>query len=98
MSNDQVCDLIVVRFQLIANKARFRIVCLLRAGWFSVSEIVEIVQAGTLPNISQQLKILTLSGVLEKKKEGRNVFYRLKDESIREMISLLEKQYLEAPQ
>lgn len=95
MANDQVCDLVVARFQLVANKARFRILCLLRKGWFSVNEIVEIVQAGTLPNISQQLKLLTLSGLLEKKKESRQVFYRLKDQGIKEMINFLETQYLE---
>ena len=97
MSNDSVCELVVGRFQLVANKARFRILCLLREGWFSVNDIVEVVQAGTLPNISQQLKMLTLAGLLEKKKESRRVFYRLKDDAIREMIGFLESQYLEAP-
>lgn len=83
------------KFQLIANKARFRIVCLLRNGWFSVNEIVEIIQAGTLTNISQQLKTLALAGILERKREGRQVFYRLQDESTHKMINFLEKQYLE---
>ena len=83
---------------MIANKARFRILCLLREDWFSVNEIVEVIQAGKLTNISQQLKMLTLAGLIEKKKESRQVFYTLKDEAIREMIDFLEKQYLEIPQ
>ena len=83
---------------MIANKARFRILCLLREDWFSVNEIVEVIQAGKLTNISQQLKMLTLAGLIEKKTESRQVFYTLKDEAIREMIDFLEKQYLEIPQ
>lgn len=98
ISNDLVCEKVVGRFQLIANKARFRILCLLREDWFSVNEIVEVIQAGKLTNISQQLKMLTLAGLLEKKKEGRQVLYTLKDEAIQDMISFLEKQYLEVPE
>ena len=98
ISNDLVCEKVVGRFQLIANKARFRILCLLREDWFSVNEIVEVIQAGKLTNISQQLKMLTLAGLLEKKKEGRQVLYTLKDEAIQNMISFLEKQYLEVPE
>ncbi|MCK4516794.1 MAG: hypothetical protein KAU31_16145, partial [Spirochaetaceae bacterium] len=41
ISNDLVCEKVIGRFQLIANKARFRIMCLLREDWFSVNEIVE---------------------------------------------------------
>ncbi len=98
ISNDLVCEKVIGRFQLIANKARFRILCLLREDWFSVNEIVEVIQAGKLTNVSQQLKMLTLAGLLEKKKEGRKVLYTLKDEAIRDMINFLEKQYLEVPQ
>ena len=98
ISNDLVCEKVVGRFQLIANKARFRILCLLREDWFSVNEIVEVIQAGKLTNISQQLKMLTLAGLLEKKKEGRKVLYTLRDEAIQDMISFLEKQYLEVPE
>ena len=98
LSSDLVCEKVIGRFQLIANKARFRILCLLREDWFSVNEIVEVIQAGKLTNISQQLKMLTLAGLLEKKKEGRKVLYTLKDEAIREMINFFEKQYLEVPE
>jgi len=63
-----------------------------------VNEIVEVIQAGKLTNISQQLKMLTLAGLLEKKKEGRQVLYTLKDEAIQDMIDFLEKQYLEVPE
>lgn len=63
-----------------------------------MNEIVEVIQAGKLTNISQQLKMLTLAGLLKKKKEGRKVLYTLKDETIREMISFLEKHYLEVPE
>lgn len=96
--SEALCGKIVDRFQLIANKSRFRILCLLRDGWFSVNEIVEVIQAGKLSNVSQQLKLLSLAGVLEKRKESRQVFYTLKDESVRKTIDFLEDLYLEDSQ
>ncbi|TFH05596.1 MAG: transcriptional regulator [Spirochaetales bacterium] len=95
-SSDLVCEKVVDRLQLVANKARFRILCLLRHDWFSVNEIVEVIQAGRLSNISQQLKMLTLAGLIEKRKEGRSVYYTLKDPEIRLIIDFLERHYLEA--
>ncbi|MBU6402660.1 MAG: helix-turn-helix domain-containing protein, partial [Verrucomicrobia bacterium] len=81
-------------FQLISTKIRFRIICLLARDEFCVHDIVEIVSAEQLSNVSQQLKILTLAGVVERRREGQLIFYRLKDERVRRLIGFLREQFL----
>lgn len=65
-------------FQLFSNKGRFRIACLLARSEFCVNEITEVVSKGKTSNISQQLKILTLSGVIERRREDQRILYCLK--------------------
>ena len=92
--NEVVCSRVITLFQLIANKARFRIICLLARGDFCVNEIVEVVNEGKLSNISQQLKILTLAGLIERRREEKRIIYSLKDERIRDMIDYFRAQFL----
>ena len=81
-------------FRLFSNKERFRIGCLLARGEFCVKEITEVVSEGKLSGISQHLKYLTLSGVVERRRENQRILYSLKDERVRKMIEFLQKQFL----
>jgi DNA-binding transcriptional ArsR family regulator len=81
-------------FQLFSNKGRFRIACLLARGEFCVNEITEVVSEGKLSNISQQLKMLALSGVIERRRENQHILYRLKDPRVGKMIQFLQEQFL----
>lgn len=92
--NEAVCQQVNGLFQLFSNKARFRIVCLLARGEFCVNEITEIVSEGKLSNISQQLRILTLAGIIERRREEHRILYRLKDERMRKVIEFLQGQFL----
>ncbi len=92
--NDALCNHVVTLFQLVSNKTRFRIICLLVRGEFCVNEIVEVVHQGKLSNISQQLKILALAGVIERRRADRKILYSLKDQRVRGMIEFLQKQFL----
>jgi len=93
--NELVCEKVIGTFQIISNKIRFRILCLLTEGDFCVNTIMEIIQCGKVSNISQQLKLMTLAGILEKRREKRQVFYRLKDEKIRAIIKYLQNQFMQ---
>ena len=93
--NEAVCDRVNQLFHLLANKGRFRIVCLLCFGEFCVNDIAEVVSEGRLPNVSQHLKMLTLAGVIERHRQGQNIFYRLKDERVRNIIGFIRSQFLE---
>src|SRR5260370_39632841 len=92
--NEAVCGRVMQLFQLFSNKGRFRIACLLARGEFCVNEITEVVSEGKTSNISQQLKILTLSGVIERRRENQRILYSLKDKRVGSMIQFLQAQFL----
>lgn len=91
--NEAVCARVIGLFQLFSNKGRFRIVCLLTRGEFCVREITDVV-GGKASNISQQLKILALSGVIERRRVQQRILYSLKDQRVRSTIAFLQDQFL----
>lgn len=93
--NEAVCAKVLTLFHLLSNKARFRIVCLLARGEFCVHEIADVVGAGRLSNISQQLKMLTMAGVIERRRDQTRILYTLKDKRIRRMVNFLRVQFME---
>jgi DNA-binding transcriptional ArsR family regulator len=92
--NEVVCAHVIQLFQLFSNKGRFRIACLLSRGEFCVNEITEVVAEGKTSSISQHLKMLTLSGVIERRRENQRMLYRLKDKRVGTMIQFLQEQFL----
>ncbi len=85
---------LLVLLNLLSNKIRFRVLCLLKQGEYCVSEIVEIIQAGKISNVSQQLQMLTQMKLLRKRREKKKIYYRLKDEKIARLIDFLEETFL----
>ena len=63
-ANEQVCTKVMDIFFLVANKTRFRILCALKYGDFCVNDIVDIIQMGKVSNISQQLRLLRMAGIV----------------------------------
>ncbi|RME91597.1 MAG: transcriptional regulator [Verrucomicrobia bacterium] len=95
-ANDALCQRVIRLIQLLANKCRFRILCVLTRGEFCVNDIAEIVGETKLSNISQQLRLLTLAGVVTRRRHGREILYRLADERVRELIDHLRRTHLHA--
>ena len=91
--SNSTCNQLVELFQLLSNKARFRIVCMLMEGEFCVQEIMEATGEGKISNISQHLKLLQLARVVEKRRDNKNIFYRLSSENVREMFQFLHAKY-----
>jgi len=92
-NREDVCRNVIDILSLMSNKTRFRILCMLAEGDFCVTEIVDTIQMGKLSNISQQLRILTLAGSLEKTREKQRVIYHLRDRRLATLIETLEKQF-----
>lgn len=92
--NEAVCARVIDLFHLFSNKGRLRIACLLARGEFSVNEITEVVSEGKTSSISQHLKMLTLCGILQRRREKRRIFYSLKDKRVGKMIQFLQEQFL----
>lgn len=92
--NEEVCRHVIGLFQLMANKQRFRIVCILSRGKFCVNEIAEILGTEKLSNISQQLKVLRLAGVIECERDSKKMIYSMKDDRFKEIIHFLKSSYM----
>ncbi|MQY76634.1 MAG: metalloregulator ArsR/SmtB family transcription factor [Spirochaeta sp.] len=73
---------------LFSNEARLKILCLLNEGEFCVHEIVDTLE-GKYSNISQQLRILSLAGYVDKNRQESHVYYRLKDNRIKDILEFL---------
>ena len=93
-SNEEVCRHVIGLFQLIANKQRFRIVCILSRGEFCVKEMAEILGTEKLSNLSQHLKMLRLAGVIRCEREEKRMVYALADERVRDVIGFFKEKYL----
>ena len=91
---DAVCRTVLTTLSLFANKTRFRILCALAQGEFCVNDLVEVVGTGKSPHISQQLKMLSLAGLIQSERRQKRVFYRLKDRRVKKIIHFLEKHYV----
>jgi DNA-binding transcriptional ArsR family regulator len=64
-------------FGLLSTPLRLRIVLALCSGEKSVGELLAGVQMGGRPNMSQHLNLLYRAGVLSKRREGAQVYYRI---------------------
>jgi DNA-binding transcriptional ArsR family regulator len=93
-TNEMVCIRVLELFSLLSGKIRFRIVCALRSGEMSVSEIIEVIDCGKQSNVSSQLKLLTVAGILSKRREQKQWIYSLADKKLMKLIAYLEKEYM----
>ena len=94
--NQLVCEQVVGLFHLFSNKVRFRIACVLMHGEACVQDLAEVVADGKMTNISQQLRMLRLSGVVEKRRKGKQILYSIADEKVARMITYLRGEFLES--
>ncbi|MDO9548628.1 MAG: metalloregulator ArsR/SmtB family transcription factor [Candidatus Marinimicrobia bacterium] len=95
-NNEAACQKAVDNFALISNKTRFRTLCLLTEGDFCVGEIVDTIQTSNFSNISQQLRLLSMAGIVERRRDGKRIIYQLVDEKVRDIITYLHDNYLNA--
>lgn len=93
-ATEERCIRVAEILSLLANAKRLKILCLLTEGDHSVDELVQA-SGSSFSATSQQLKLLTLAGFLERRRDGRNIFYRLKDERVASMLHHLKSLYLD---
>lgn len=79
-------------FDALGDQTRFNIVRVLARGQdICVSEVAEEIGIST-PGVSQQLKVLEVSGLVNKKRMGQKICYRLRrgDPTARKLIALIK--------
>lgn len=74
-------------FRALGEVSRLRIIQALNSGERSVSDLVNLTGLSQ-PNASRHLGILIAANLIEKRKDGVKVLYRVADESLTEVCAL----------
>lgn len=72
----------------LANRDRLLVACALVEGERSVRELEDLLGIRQ-PGLSQQLAELRAAGMIEGRKEGKAVFYRLSDPKVKALIGTM---------
>lgn len=79
--SEEVLELIASRFRILSEPMRLKILHTLGQKEWSVSELVEAVGGGQA-NVSKHLALLLKEGLVARRKEGLNAYYRIADQSV----------------
>lgn len=72
----------------LSHPARLMIVCSLVEGEYSVGELEEKVDVHQ-PHLSQHLTVLRSSAIVETRREGKQIFYRLTEDKAAHLVASL---------
>lgn len=78
--------------RLLANEDRLLLLCQLTQGERCVGEL-ETLLGIHQPTLSQQLSVLRAEHAVTTRRAGKNVYYAIADERIRQVLSLLYRMY-----
>ncbi len=85
---DEFLDLIAEKFRMLADSTRLAILRTLMAGERNVTQVVE--ETGrNQANVSKHLKMLAEAGLVARRKEGLQVFYKLDDPLVGRLCKLV---------
>jgi DNA-binding transcriptional ArsR family regulator len=74
-------------FKALAHPARIRILELLRQGEKNVTEM-QLALSAEGSTVSQQLAILRMKNLVDTRKEGNVIFYRLRDRRVNKLLDV----------
>lgn len=80
--------------KIFTNPKRLEIISLLRDGEKTVSELSELADVPQA-NISQHLTVLRQNGVVETRREGANIYYKIANPKILQACDLMREVLLE---
>lgn len=80
-AKDQVFDSVAELFAVLSTPIRLKIISAVCNGEKNVSELLAEIET-TQPNMSQHLSMLYRSGVLAKRRDGTQMYYRLQSERV----------------
>lgn len=78
---NRVFDSAAELFGLLSAPLRLKIMCALCEGEKNVSELLAVIGT-TQPNMSQHLSTLYRAGVLARRRDGAQIFYRVRNERV----------------
>ena len=83
-------DAVAARFRALGEVSRLQLVQVLHNGERSVTDLVELTGLSQ-PNVSRHLAVLVTAGIIGRRKDGLNVLYRIVDESLADICSIVCK-------
>jgi DNA-binding transcriptional ArsR family regulator len=83
-----ILEQVAARFKVLAEPLRLELLNAMREQERTVTELVEATGAGQA-NVSRHLSLLYGNGLVSRRKEGLNVYYRIADPGIFEMCELV---------
>ena len=94
---DEFLDLMSEKFRMLSDSTRLAILRTLMGGERNVSQVVE--ETGrTQANVSKHLKMLAVAGLVSRRKEGLQVFYKLDDPLVERLCRLVCETIVEEAQ
>jgi ArsR family transcriptional regulator len=81
VESDEVFELAAEVFRVMSAPMRLKIIACLCNGERNVSELLSEIET-TQPNMSQHLSMLYRSGVLAKRREGVQIYYRIVNDRV----------------
>jgi len=78
--------------KVLANEDRLLLLCQLSQGEASVGELEELLGIRQ-PTLSQQLGVLRNEGVVHTRREGKQIFYRVADPELLQVLATLYRIY-----
>ena len=82
----------VAALKLLANEHRLLLLCQLSQGEMCVSDLEQKLGIHQ-PTLSQQLGVLRNEGVVDTRREGKNIFYSVADPAMLEILAVLYRLY-----
>lgn len=83
---DEFLDLMAEKFRLLGDASRLSILRCLMGGEMTVTQIVEETGRGQA-NVSKHLKLLHESGLLDRRKQGLQVYYKIGDPVVEQLCT-----------
>ena len=86
--SEDVLEMVAQRFKTLSEPMRLKLVYALMEGEKTVSELVQET-GGLQANVSKHLGVLLDAGVVGRRKQGLNAYYRIADETVYELCDLV---------
>ena len=86
----------VAVLRALSNEDRLLLLCQMSQGEYSVGELEELLDIRQ-PTLSQQLTVLRAEGLVDTRREGKRIFYRVSDQKVLMILTTLYQLYCPKP-
>ena len=82
--------------RVLSNEDRLLLLCQMSQGEYSVGELEELLDIRQ-PTLSQQLTVLRAEGLVDTRREGKRIYYRVSDQKVLMILTTLYQLYCPKP-